>query len=77
MGKQFHFLCLLEVYKDICQLSIMSGLEIDNAKKTLIVDNKTELEAIRGKYKKDGKIEYPRIHGGFYKPATAFYYDEC
>ena len=43
---------LKEIYKDICQLSIMSGLEIDKAKKTLIVDNKTELEAIRKKYKK-------------------------
>ena len=53
---------LKEIYKDICQLSIMSGLEIDKAKKTLIVDNKTELEAIRGKYKNDdGKIEYPNF----------------
>lgn len=49
------------LYKDICQLSIMSGLEIDKAKKTLIVDNKTELNKIRDKYKSkiDGKIEYP------------------
>lgn len=50
-----------ELYKDICQLSIMSGLEIDKAKKTLIVDNKDELEKIRNKYKSKitGKIEYP------------------
>lgn len=50
-----------ELYKDICQLSIMSGLEIDKAKKTLIVDNKTELEKIREKYRVDGKIEYPEF----------------
>lgn len=52
-----------KLYKDICQLSIMSGLEIDKAKKTLIVDNKTELEAIREKYKNkyNGKIEYPKF----------------
>lgn len=35
------------LYKDVCQLSIMSGLEIDKAKKTLIVDNKNELKEIR------------------------------
>ena len=51
-----------DLYKDICQLSIMSGLEIDKAKKTLIVDNKTELKTIREKYKNDiGKIEYPEF----------------
>lgn len=50
-----------KLYKDICQLSIMSGLEIDKAKKTLIVDNKDELKKIRNKYKskKTRKIEYP------------------
>lgn len=51
-----------DLYIDICQLSIMSGLEIDKAKKTLIVDNKYELEAIREKYKNEqGKIEYPKF----------------
>lgn len=50
-----------ELYKDICQLSIMSGLEIDKAKKTLIVDNKTELKKIKEKNKVDGKIEYPKF----------------
>ena len=51
-----------DLYKDICQLSIMSGLEIDKAKKTLIVDNKTELDTIRDKYRnEDGKIEYPEF----------------
>ena len=49
------------LYKDVCQLSIMSGLEIDKAKKTLIVDNKNELKEIRERYKseEDGKIGYP------------------
>ena len=49
-----------KLYKDVCQLSIMSGLEIDKAKKTLVVDNKAELDKIRKKYKgKDKKIGYP------------------
>lgn len=49
-----------KLYKDVCQLSIMSGLEIDKAKKTLVVDNKAELDKIRKKYKgKNGKIGYP------------------
>lgn len=51
-----------KLYKDICQLSVMSGLEIDKAKKSLKVDNKTELEKIRKKYRnKQGKIEYPKF----------------
>ncbi len=53
---------LEEIYKDICQLSIMSGLEIDKAKKTLIVNNKDELDTIRKKYRNEnGKIEYPKF----------------
>lgn len=55
-----------KLYTDICQLSIMSGLEIDKAKKTLIVNNKEELDKIRDKYrcKKGvyiGKILYPKF----------------
>lgn len=73
---------LQELYKDICQLSIMSGLEIDKAKKTLTVENKTELEAIRKKYKNgEGKIEYPEFFrelsrkGRYDSKKTYKYYD--
>lgn len=45
-----------QLYKDVCQLSIMSGLEIDKAKKTLPVDNKDELKEIRERYKEECEI---------------------
>lgn len=45
-----------QLYKDVCQLSIMSGLEIDKAKKTLPVDNKDELKDIRERYKEECEI---------------------
>jgi hypothetical protein len=45
-----------KLYMDVCQLSIMSGLEIDKAKKTLPVDNKKELKEIRERYKEECKI---------------------
>ncbi len=38
------------LYFDICQLDIMSGIEIDKAKKEFDVDNKRELQKIRKKY---------------------------
>lgn len=45
-----------QLYKDVCQLSIMSGLEIDKAKKTLPVDNKNELKDIRERYTEECEI---------------------
>lgn len=53
---------LEKIYTDICQLSIMSGIEIDKAKKDFgNLDNNKELNRIRDKYrnKKTGKLEYP------------------
>ena len=38
------------LYFDICQLDIMSGIEIDKAKKEFDIDNKRELQKIRKKY---------------------------
>ena len=51
-----------QLYYDICQLDIMSNLEIDKAKKEFVIDNVKELKAIREKYirtTKDGKIIKP------------------
>lgn len=42
----------IKVYKDICQLAIMSCLEIDKAKKEFAVDNEKELKHLREKYSK-------------------------
>lgn len=40
-----------ELYYDICQLDIMSGIEIDKAKKEFDIDNSKELDKLREKYK--------------------------
>jgi hypothetical protein len=39
-----------DLYFDICQLDVMSGIEIDKAKKEFDVNNKKELNKIRQKY---------------------------
>lgn len=39
-----------DLYYDICQLDVMSGIEIDKAKKEFDVDNAKELEKLRRKY---------------------------
>ena len=42
-----------ELYYDICQLDVMSGIEIDKAKKEFDIDNCKELNKIRDKYKNE------------------------
>ena len=39
-----------EIYKDICQLDIMSRIEIDMAKKEFTINNKLELRELKKKY---------------------------
>ncbi len=39
-----------ELYYDICQLDVMSGIEIDKAKKEFVIDNSKELDKLRQKY---------------------------
>ncbi len=39
-----------ELYYDICQLDVMSGIEIDKAKKEFIINNGKELDKLREKY---------------------------
>ena len=45
------------LYYDICQLDIMSGIEIDSAKKEFDINNKKELEKIRNKWADELMIE--------------------
>ncbi len=42
-----------ELYYDICQLDVMSGIEIDKAKKEFDIDNNKELIKIRKKYREE------------------------
>lgn len=39
-----------DLYYDICQLDVMSGIEIDKAKKEFVIDNGKELDRLRRKY---------------------------
>lgn len=48
--KDAYYSKLANIYKDICTLSVMSGIEIDKAKKVFAVDSKEELAKIRAKY---------------------------
>lgn len=39
-----------DLYYDICQLDVMSGIEIDKAKKEFVINNGKELDKLRNKY---------------------------
>lgn len=70
-----------DIYLDVCKLSIMSGIEIDKAKKEFIVDNAKELSIIRNKHKlsKGEKSIKPNFFAhisrqkGYYNPAKKSY----
>ncbi len=47
-----------DLYFDICQLDVMSGIEIDKAKKEFDINNTKELDLLRQKYAPELKIEY-------------------
>lgn len=47
-----------ELYYDICQLDVMSGIEIDKAKKEFDINNAKELDRMREKYKEEFSDEY-------------------
>lgn len=68
-----------QISYDISQLNVMSGIEIDKAKKEFDVDNIKELKAIRDKYKDeltcpDGRKKMPHFFAhisrqkGYYNP---------
>lgn len=45
-----HFDKIKDIFYDICQLDVMSCIEIDKAKKEFAIDNKKELNELRKKY---------------------------
>lgn len=55
-----------EIYKDVCQLNVMSNIEIDSAKKEFDVIMNQEIDLIRNKYRekdKDDKTIKPYFFG--------------
>ena len=72
------------LYYDICQLDVMSGIEIDKAKKEFDIDNGKELNKIREKYNavltdENGKKKTPHFFShiarqkGYYNPERKNY----
>ena len=67
-----------ELYFDICQLDIMSGLEIDRAKKEFPIDNAFELKLLKSKWlRKDnlGRTVKPYFFG-FLSKSKGYYNDK-
>lgn len=50
-----------ELYNDICKLDVLSGIEIDKAKKEFTIDSAKEIDVLKRKYKitEDGKTVKP------------------
>lgn len=53
----------MELYCDICKLAVLSGVEIDRAKKEFIINSATEIDILKQKYKlvDDGKVVKPNF----------------
>jgi hypothetical protein len=67
---------LQDLYNDICQLDVMSCIEIDKAKKEFIVNTYNEMKKIRSKWIKnddDGRMIKPNFFGHLAR--TKGYYD--
>lgn len=73
-----------ELYYDICQLDVMSGIEIDKAKKEFDIDTGKELNKMREKYKNEqiddcGRKKTPHFFShiskqkGYYNPEKKNY----
>ena len=73
-----------ELYYDICQLDVMSNIEIDKAKKEFDINNSREIRKIREKYKselsdEDEKKKMPHFFShisrqkGYYNPDRKHY----
>lgn len=49
-NNEYSFDDIKELYFDICQLDVMSGIEIDKAKKEFSIDSKAELQKLKNKW---------------------------
>lgn len=66
-----------ELYNDICQLDVMSNLDIDNAKRENPADNVKELKLLKQKYEeRDSEGRYIRPKFFMYLDKDKGYYDK-
>lgn len=77
---------IMPIYYDICQLDVMSGIEIDMAKKEFAVVNSKELKKIAEKYSRrdeQGRMIKPNFFGhlardkGYYNSKKKNYHFHC
>lgn len=63
------------IYNDVCILNVMSGIEIDKAKKEVLINNARELSELRAKYKIEdgGRAVKPKFFAS--KDLGKGYYD--
>lgn len=70
-----------ELYQDICKLDVLSGVEIDKAKKEFTIDSAKEIDYLKRKYhlEEDGKTLKPMFfkmittENGYVLPADTMY----
>lgn len=62
-----HFDEIKELFYDICQLDVMSCIEIDKAKKEFAIDNKKELDALREKYAEELQLDDKGVKPKFFE----------
>lgn len=77
---------ILPLYCDVAQLDVMSGIEIDRAKKEFVVDNTLELKYLKEKYNRrddNGRLIKPNFFGhisrqkGYLNAASGECLGEC
>ena len=56
-----------ELYYDICKLAVLSGIEIDKAKRNYGISAKAELELIKSRYKRNTDKEEFSLRPSFMK----------
>jgi hypothetical protein len=73
---------VMDLYYDIAKLDVMSGIEIDKAKREFDVDNEAEIKKLKQKYEcrhKDGRVIKPNFFGsvarvkGYYDSDKKYY----
>jgi hypothetical protein len=72
---------VMPLYHDICKLAVLSGMEIDRAKKEFVIDSGREIDALKNKYRlnencKNIKPRFFRMitQENGYKPNKNIYY---
>lgn len=72
---------IADIYEDVCVLNVMSGIEIDKAKKEVMINNGRELSVLRRQYQAEegGRLIKPKFFAskdrgkGYFDPTKKYY----